>query len=80
MSPDNPTNPKSRKPKRLRGAGSKCIWPRGIEERYGIRAVTRWRWERLGKLPPRDFFVNGEAVGWKPETLDAADRGETKAA
>lgn len=50
------------------------IWPRGVEERYGISAVTRWRWERTGKLPPRDVHIG--RGGWRPETLEAAERGE----
>jgi predicted DNA-binding transcriptional regulator AlpA len=63
-----------------RREGTKIVWPAGICTRYGISAPTRWRWERGGKLPPRDVFVNGEAVGWRPETIDAADRGEIPAA
>jgi hypothetical protein len=68
--------PPDKKPaKRTRSAGTRCIWPNGVEARYGIKAVTRWRWEREGKLPRRDVFVGGLAVGWRPETLDAAERG-----
>ena len=62
-----------------RRAGTNVIWPAGADARYGINSITRWRWEKEKKLPPRDVFVNGEAIGWKPETLDAADRGEYKA-
>lgn len=54
--------------------GEAVIWPRGVEQRYGISAVTRWRWERAGKLPPRDVHVGGRD-GWRPETLEAAERG-----
>lgn len=56
------------------------LYPHDLEVRYGISAPTRWRWERDGKLPPRDAFIGGVAEGWRPETLDAADRGHTVAA
>lgn len=59
--------------------GTRCIWPSAVQERYGISLATRWRWERKGKLPPRDVFVAGVPVGWRPETLEAAERGETAA-
>jgi hypothetical protein len=65
--------------KRSRSAGTACVWPRGVELRYDISAPTRWRWERLGLLPARDVFVGGKPVGWKPETLDTADRGQVVA-
>lgn len=61
--------------KRSRRAGTACVWPSGVEQRYDISSPTRWRWEKRNKLPPRDVFVGGAAVGWRPETLDAADRG-----
>lgn len=61
---------------RLPGHGTRIVWPRGIEERYGISDVTRWRWERIGKLPPRDVFIGGTAAGWRPETLERWERGE----
>jgi hypothetical protein len=64
-----------RGPKTPRLAGTRCVWPSGVQARYGISLQTRWRWEREGKLPPRDVFVDGEPVGWQPETLEAADRG-----
>jgi len=55
-------------------AGSHVIWPKGIEARYGISAPTRWRWERAGTLPKRDIAIGGR-TGWRPETLDLAERG-----
>jgi predicted DNA-binding transcriptional regulator AlpA len=55
-----------------RGRGTHVIWPSGLEDRYGISAPTRWRWERSGKLPPRDVFVGGRS-GWRPETLENAE-------
>ena len=56
------------------------VWPRDIEVRYSISSTTRWRWERTGRLPKRDFFVAGVPEGWRPETLDRADRGDQSAA
>jgi len=61
--------------KKMRTAGTHCIWPSGVEARYGINSVTRWRWERDRKLPARDVFVGQVPVGWRPETLEAAERG-----
>lgn len=52
--------------------GSVVVWPRGVEERYGISPPTRWRWERAGKLPARDVSIGGR-TGWKPETLERAE-------
>lgn len=72
--------PSARTPKRPRNAGTHVVYPRGVEARYGISLTTRWRWERAGRLPARDVFIGGEPVGWRPETLDAADRGEPHAA
>lgn len=62
--------------KHIRTAGTHCVWPLGVERMFGISGCTRWRWERLGKLPPRDYFVAGEAVGWHVETLNRAARGQ----
>lgn len=59
-------------------AGSAVIWPSGLEERYGISAITRWRWEKSGRLPPRDINVGGK-TGWRPETLAGAESGKTSA-
>ena len=53
--------------------GTHVVWPSGVEERYGISAPTRWRWEKDGRLPPRDVNVGGK-TGWRPETLEAAER------
>jgi hypothetical protein len=61
-------------------AGTAVVWPGGVESRYGISATTRWRWEKRGRLPPRDVFIGGEPAGWRPETLVAADRGDSRAA
>ena len=63
------------RPKRMRSVGVGCIWPSGVQMRYGISACTRWRWEKDNKLPPRDVFVGGVAVGWHPQTIETAERG-----
>jgi hypothetical protein len=55
-------------------AGTSVIWPSGVETRYDISAPTRWRWEKSGRLPPRDVNVGGK-TGWRPETLTAAENG-----
>jgi hypothetical protein len=64
--------------RRLRAApikGTAVVWPAGVRERYGISAPTLWRWEKQGRLPPRDVYVGKKAVGWRPSTLEAAERG-----
>jgi hypothetical protein len=60
--------------------GSSIIYPKGVEERYGISPVTRWRWEQANRLPARDAYIAGRPAGWKPETLDRADAGPTATA
>src|SRR3954471_15432824 len=62
--------------KRKRAApieGTEVVWPAGVELRYGISSITRWRWERAGKLPARDVSIGGR-TGWKPQTLDEAQQ------
>jgi hypothetical protein len=59
--------------------GTNVIWPSGVQDRYDISAPTRWRWERDGKLPARDVFIGGRS-GWRPGTLDAAERGPAQSA
>jgi predicted DNA-binding transcriptional regulator AlpA len=61
--------------RRAKISGTHVIHPRGVEQRYGFSSVTRWRYEKTGKLPPRDVFIGGVAVGWKPSTLESAERG-----
>jgi predicted DNA-binding transcriptional regulator AlpA len=51
--------------------GSGVIWPRGVEQLYGISPPTRWRWEKEGRLPKRDVDVGGK-TGWKPSSLPGA--------
>lgn len=60
-------------------AGNAVVWPAGVQQRYGISDVTRWRWERAGTLPPRDVHVGGRS-GWKPETLSAFETSRPAAA
>lgn len=59
--------------------GEAVVWAAGVERRYGISPVSRWRWERAGKLPPRDVHVGGRS-GWRPETLEQFERGNGEAA
>jgi predicted DNA-binding transcriptional regulator AlpA len=68
--------PSIRESKRLSGGGSLVIYPRGVQQMLGISLPTRWRMEQQGRLPKRDFFVNGVAVGWRPATLEAAFAGK----
>lgn len=63
----------ARKSKRRPHEGKAVVWVAGVEDRYDISAVTRWRWERKGKLPPRDVHVGGRS-GWRPETLANFER------
>jgi predicted DNA-binding transcriptional regulator AlpA len=54
--------------------GTNVIWPAGLQERYGISAPTRWRWEKVGRIPPRDVHLKNGKSGWRPETIEAAER------
>lgn len=65
--------PKDRRKRPAPVGGAVVVWPAGVEARYGITAVTRWRWERDGRLPARDVHVGGRD-GWRPETLEAFER------
>jgi predicted DNA-binding transcriptional regulator AlpA len=78
---------KKRKPKKAgqkarRGprSGTAVIWPQGLMERWGIGAVTIWRMERDGRLPPRDFFIAKKPVGWRIATITAIEAGSAPAA
>jgi predicted DNA-binding transcriptional regulator AlpA len=55
---------------------AEILWPIAIEHRYGISKPTRWRWEKIGRLPKRDVNLAGK-TGWKRSTIEAA---ETRAA
>lgn len=65
-----------RKRKRAPHAGTAVIWPQGVQLMYDISAPTRWRWEKIGRLPPRDVNLSGKR-GWRPETLAAFARSST---
>ncbi len=62
------------------GETEMVIYPRGLAKKLGINASTRWRLERAGKIPKRDFFMGSIAVGWHPQTLADAFRGPAIAA
>jgi predicted DNA-binding transcriptional regulator AlpA len=72
--------PESRSRRRNRIAlkrGTNVIWPAGLQERYGISAPTRWRWERIGRIPPRDVHLKNGKSGWRPETIEAAEQQQS---
>jgi hypothetical protein len=78
---DSPARPtrrrKRRRVKRIAlKRGSRVVWPAGVQEFYGISSVTRWRWEREGKLPPRDVHIGGRS-GWRFETLASAEQQQS---
>jgi predicted DNA-binding transcriptional regulator AlpA len=50
------------------------LWPSDVEQRYRISDSTRSRWEKTGKLPPRDVHLGGEAVAWYATTIEGAER------
>jgi len=56
--------------------GTHVIYPPGLATRWGVSRPTLWRWEKVGRIPRRDFFIGGEAVGWRPETIEAHERGQ----
>lgn len=61
--------------KKFRLRGTACLWPRAVEDYFGISGPTRWRWERIGLLPARDVYIGEKAIGWKPETIERAAAG-----
>lgn len=52
------------------------FWPVDLQRRYAVSLATRWRWERTGRLPKRDFFLQGEPVGWKRSTIEAWEQNK----
>ena len=69
-----PSNLRTRKPpeRAAPGAARAVLWPRDLQARYGVSAPTIWRWERDGRLPPRDKAV-GDRIGWAVQTIVAAE-------
>lgn len=61
----------------MKVAGKRIIvWPKDVEKRYGISAVTRWRWEGSNKIPQRDVRLAGERVAWYLSTIEAAESSD----
>lgn len=54
--------------KRARTAGTARVWPSGVQERYGVSAVTRWRWDKTQPLP-----TAGCIRGWRTGRLVPCD-------
>jgi hypothetical protein len=69
-----------RRKKRRRFLGTAVVYPVGVEQKLGCSKNTRRRMERDGRLPPRDFFIGGKAIGWRPDTLATAFAGGRSAA
>jgi predicted DNA-binding transcriptional regulator AlpA len=66
--------------KQCRSIGTAVIWPSGLEAMLDISTETRLRYEKRGMLPPRNVFIGGRAIGWKPSTIEAALAGNLTAA
>ena len=49
---------------------SRIVRPSELAERLGISKVTLWRWERLGKLPPKRR-LGRHMIGWLESELEA---------
>lgn len=59
-------------------ASERTVWNLAdLRARYNKSAPTLWRWEKLGKIPPRDVFINGKPAAWRCETILTAERGVT---
>lgn len=52
------------------------LYPHELEHRWGRGSVTIWRMQRDGRLPPRDWFIGGKAVGWRISTIEALESGK----
>jgi len=75
-SPARPARRRKRRPGKRIARGTHVIWPPGLEQRLGISPPTRWRWEKSGKLPPRDVHIGGRS-GWRPETIERAEQQQS---
>ena len=63
------SRPKGKRPRTALVRGLSVVWPAGLEAMLGCSAVTRWRRERDGSIPPRDVKL-GASSGWRPETIE----------
>lgn len=58
-------------------AARRILWSTDLCRRWGISAVTLWRWQRTGACPPPDFCPPGaQRKGWRLETIEQFERGE----
>lgn len=58
-------------------AARRILWSTDLCRRWGISAVTLWRWQRTSACPPPDFCVAGaQRKGWRIETIEAFERGQ----
>jgi predicted DNA-binding transcriptional regulator AlpA len=71
------TDPKREKLRTTSKPADRILRPVAIEQRYGVSGPTRWRWEKSGRLPPRDVFLNGKPWGWRESSLVAAESGRS---
>ena len=63
-----------------RRADRALYWPRDLQLRYAVARQTIDRWEKLGHIPPRDFFVGTRAVAWHVGTIERAERAQKRGA
>jgi hypothetical protein len=46
-----------------------------LQRRWRKSAPTIGRMLRDGRLPPKDFYLGGQPVGWRIETIETIERG-----
>ena len=63
-----------------RRAERAVYWPRDLQLRYAVARQTIDRWEQVGNLPKRDFYVGSRPAGWYVETIERAEREQKHAA
>jgi hypothetical protein len=48
--------------------------PLDLAHRYRVADFTVLRWEKAGRLPPRDYIKSGKPRGWMLETILKVER------